>query len=71
MVGERVKASNVWLRGRHLLGFPRPEPTPGMYDLVKINQWVNVRNLSIAPENEDEAVRCRVALEWHKGKHRE
>ena len=26
-------------------GFPRPDPTTGMFDLVKIDQWMDGRNL--------------------------
>jgi hypothetical protein len=26
-------------------GFPRPDPTTGMYDLVKIDQWMDARDL--------------------------
>lgn len=33
-------------------GFPRPDPTTGLYDLVKIENWMDARDLTIAPQQE-------------------
>jgi hypothetical protein len=45
-------------------GFPRPDPTTGMYDLVKIDQWMDGRDASTGGprlRNAQEVVRERLA----------